>query len=151
MSERRRHRLQLRRFLRDGAASSYRARDGQPGQPGRLRIVVVNDRGQQSEFASPYDLQLITFDVAREYSILEPDSLISIDKIVIRNCGGMPTPANYTIRIFLRSDRWLLCDEVDLVMHRSLQPGETYTFAEHGLRVRLNDYVVSETGFSAVR
>ncbi len=81
---------------------------------------------------------------AREYNILEPDSLISVDKIVVRNCGGMPTPDNYTIRIFLECDRWLLYDEVDLVMHRSLQPGETYTFTEHGLRVRLGDYVVDE-------
>ena len=129
---------------RDGASSAYRARDGQPGRVGQLRIIVVGDRGQQAEYASPYDLQLITFDVAREYNILEPDSLISVDKIVVRNSGGMPTPNNYTMRVFLQCDRWLLYDEVDLVMHRSLQPGETYTFTQHGLRVRLGDYVVEE-------
>lgn len=129
---------------RDGAPSAYRAKDGQPGRVGQLRIVVIGERGEQTEYASPYDLQLITFDVTREYSILEPDSLISVDNIVLQNCGGMPTPDNYTIRIFLQCDRWLLYDDVDLVMHRSLQPGETYTFTEHGLRVRLGDYVVDE-------
>ena len=98
----------------------------------------------KTEYASPYDLELVTFDVGREYNILEPDSLISVDRIVVRNCGGMPTPDNYTIRIFVECDRWMLYDEVDLVMHRSLQPGETHTFTEHGLRVRLGDYVVDE-------
>lgn len=129
---------------RDGASSAYRARDGHPGRVGEFRIVVVGQQGQQTAFGSPYDLQLVTFDVAPEYKTIEPDSLISVDKIVIRNCGGMPTPSNYTIRIFLRSDRWLIYDEVDLVLHQSLQPGEKYTFLRNGLRVRVGDYVVDE-------
>ena len=33
---------------RDGASSAYRARDGQPGRDGQLRIVVVGNRGEQN-------------------------------------------------------------------------------------------------------
>ncbi len=127
---------------RDGAPSAYRARDGSPGEPGQFRITVVHRDGTRTDYPSPYDLELVTFDIASEYEILEPDSLVSIDRIVVRNIGGMPTPENYTVRIYLASDRWVESDEVDLVMHRSLRPGETYTFADHGLRFRIGDFVV---------
>ena len=129
---------------RDGAASAYRARDGQPGAVGKLQIIVLDDQGRQTTYASPYDIELVTFDVAREYSVLEPDSLISVDKIVVRNCGGMPTPNNYTIRIYLPSDRWLDCDAVDLVIQQSIAAGDTFTFHQRGLRARLGDYAVDQ-------
>ncbi len=127
---------------RHGASSNYRARDGAPGNCGLLRIIVVAPDGSQDEYASPYDLELIDFDVAREYVILEPDSLVSIDNVVVQNTGGMPTPDNFTIRISIESDRWLIHDGVDLVLPRSLDPGETFTFSNQGLRVRLGDHVV---------
>lgn len=127
---------------RDGRGSSYRARDGQAGTTGQLKIVVKHSDGSESIYPAPYDLELITFDVASEYSVLEPDSLISIDNVVIRNCGQMPTPGNYTIRISIQSDRWLVHDEVDLVLPKSLAPDETYVFGDRGLRLRLGDHVV---------
>ena len=127
---------------RDGAASSYRARDGSPGSPGQFTIEVVSTDRQPQRYPSPYDLELVSFDVTSEYEILEPDSLVSLDQIVVRNCGGMPTPDNYTVRVRLASDRWILNDEVDLVMHRSLEPDETHAFADCGLRFRLGDFVV---------
>ncbi|MGI9470865.1 MAG: hypothetical protein ACR2NZ_05000, partial [Rubripirellula sp.] len=129
---------------RNGAPSSYRARDGRQGSAGLLRILVFDSQGNATEYDSPFDLELLTFDVARENDILEPDSLVSVDNLVVRNRGGMPTPANYSIRVFLQSDRWLIRDEVDLVLEQSLQPGETYTFSQEGLRARLGDYVVDE-------
>lgn len=122
--------------------SRYRASDGSPGNVGQLRIVVTEADGRLVEYDSPYDLELVTFDIGREHAILEPDSLISLDNLVIENVGGMPTPANYTIRVFVQSDRWLIHDAVDLVMHRGLQPGESYTFDQQGLRIRLGDFVV---------
>ena len=144
---------------RDGRASHYRAKDGHPSLPGQLQVGVHRsgkDHSGKSRSDSPhsnesvqwypslYDLELVTFDIASEYSVMEPDSLVSVDQIVIRNCGGMPTPPNYTVRILLTPDPWLLSDEVDLVLHRSLEPGETYTFAHHGLRFRLGDHVVDQ-------
>lgn len=129
---------------RDGRSSRYRARDGQAAQPGKLRIKVRESDGQLSYHPAPFDLELVTFDIASEYSILEPDSLVSVDRIVVRNCGGMRTPENYTIRIFLQRDDWLVSEEVDLIMHQSLQPGQTYTFTDHGLRLRIGDYVVDQ-------
>ncbi len=127
---------------RSGADSFYRARDGEEGSAGWLRIVVVDDRGIQTEYDSPYDLQLINFDVVGEYAILEPDSLISIENIEIQNVGGMPTPANYTIRVFIESDDWLIADGGDLLLPHPLAPGESLTFSDHGLRIRLGDQIV---------
>jgi hypothetical protein len=127
---------------RDGASSSYRARDGSQGSPGQLRIEVIGDDRTPQYYGSPFDLELVSVDIACEYEILEPDSLMSLDQIVVGNCGGMPTPHNYTIRVRLDSDRWILSDEVDLVMHRALEPGETHTFAGRGLQFRIGDYVV---------
>ena len=126
---------------RNGYPSSYRAKDGQPGSAGRLRIVVANQDGSTAEYRAPYDLQLVDFDVAGESDVFEPDSLISIDNIVIRNTGGMPTPENYLIRIYHPSDDWLFSDGVDLILPRSLAPDETHIFNNQGLRLRLGDQV----------
>ena len=127
---------------RSGHRSKYRAEDGAPGNVGLFRIVVESKSGGLLEYPSPYDLGLISFDIASEYTILEPDSLISLDNIEIENFGGMPTPDNYTIRLSIQSDRWLIHDEVDLVMHQALASGERYTFTQHGLKIRLGDYIV---------
>ncbi|QDT07943.1 hypothetical protein K227x_63720 [Rubripirellula lacrimiformis] len=136
---------------RDGRTSGYRARDGWPGSVGTFKIVVVDDQGRQRTYDSPYDLELVTFDVASEYTILEPDSLVSIDNLTVRNCGGMPTPPNYMVRIYLDSDQWLHCDGVDLVISHSIAPEQTHTFDTRGLRLRLGDYVVDEPRKRAFR
>lgn len=128
---------------RDGRPSIYRAKDADPGCNGRFSIDVLEANGSRTSYPSPFDLQLITFDIASEYDVYEPDSLVSVDQIVIQNCGGMPTPSNYTVRVFLRRDTWLISDEVDLVLHRSLQPGESYTFEDAGLGFRIGDFVVN--------
>ena len=127
---------------RNGAASSYRARDGMTARTGTLQIEVVNEAGIRKHYGAPYNLELLTFDVAREYQLLEPDSLISVDNLVIRNSGGMPTPPNYSVRVFVQSDRWLIYDNVDLVLEQSLEPSETITFDRNGLKVRLGDHIV---------
>ena len=97
---------------------------------------MTDGRGGSKHYDSPYDLELVTFDVASEYAVLEPDSLVSLDNLTVRNCGGMPTPPNYMIRIYLDSDEWILCDGTDLVISQSLAPEESYTFDARGLRFR---------------
>jgi hypothetical protein len=129
---------------RSGRDSLYRATDGQTGKDGRFRIEVVDAHQNVTTFDSPYDLELVSFDIASEYSVIEPDSVLSIDNIVIRNCGGMPTPSNYTVRVFIECDEWLLTDGCDLVMHRRLQPGETFCFDRCGLRMRIADCIIAE-------
>ena len=76
-----------------------------PGLPGRFKIIVNDSHGGRTEYASPFDLELVSFDVVGENEILEPDSLVSIDNVEIRNRGGMPSPANYTVRVLLESRR----------------------------------------------
>lgn len=129
---------------RDGAASRYRARDAWAGNTGKFKIVVFDDDGHETHYDSPFDLELVTFDVASEYTILEPDSLVSLDNVTVRNCGGMPTPPGYMIRIYLEDDDWIDCDGVDLVLSQSIAPEETYTFDARGLRFRLGDYIVDD-------
>ncbi|WP_146532564.1 DUF7932 domain-containing protein [Rubripirellula reticaptiva] len=129
---------------RTGSMSRYRARDAQPGDDGRFQIVVTDSRGGQQTYDSPYDLELVTFDIASEYTVMEPDSLVSIDKLTVRNCGGMPTPPNYTVRIYLESDEWLLVNSVDLEINHSLAPEETYTFDTAGIRLRIGDYIADD-------
>lgn len=127
---------------RAGASSSYRARDGAQGSAGQLRIEVIGGDRTPQYYGSPFELELVSLDIASEYDLLEPDSLVSLDQIVVRNCGGMPTPDNYTMRIRLASDRWILSDDVDLVMHRALEPGETHAFLGRGLQFRIGDFVI---------
>lgn len=128
---------------RDGAPSSYRADDGTPGRNGRLRIVVNGPRGVQTQYESPYDLELVSFDIASEYRIYEPDSLASLERISVRNRGGMPTPPNYKIRILLPSDTWIQSEETELVLPRVLEPEETYTFDDECLSLRWTNVIVN--------
>lgn len=128
---------------RSGSPSRRRARDGRSGNDGKLSIIVNHANGSKQQYDSPYDLELVSFDISSEYEILEPDSLVSVDNVTVRNCGGMPTPPNYSIRTFLPSDDWLLCENIDLVLPHSLSPDESYTFSDSGLRLRLADVIVS--------
>ena len=117
---------------RDGYPSRYRASDGIQGAQGRFRIIVVDAAGNITSTTRRLILELISFDVTSEYAVLEPDSLISIDNVVVRNCGGMPLPDNYTIRVFLEVDRWLLYDQVDLEMQCRCAPGIRSRFRKQG-------------------
>ena len=125
-----------------GAPSMYRAKDGVPGRVGKLTVTVIDQYGRKKRYPSPYNLELVTFDIVGEESVLEPDSLVSLDRLTIRNCGGMPTPPNYRVRIFLDSDQWILQDDQHLTIEKSIQPGHTYTFTDQGLKFRLGDHVV---------
>ncbi|GAA5505329.1 hypothetical protein [Novipirellula caenicola] len=127
---------------RDGAPSSYRTSDGIPGDDGRLRIVVHGPGDRQTQYSSPYDLELVSFDIASEYRIYEPNSLASLERITVRNRGGMPTPPNYQIRICLPSDTWIQSDETDLVLPKVLEPGETFTFDDACLSLRWSNVIV---------
>ncbi|EMI20225.1 hypothetical protein RMSM_02844 [Rhodopirellula maiorica SM1] len=128
---------------RDGAPSSYRAHDGNPGKNGRLRIVVLGPHGDRTQFNSPYDLELVSFDIASEYSVIEPDSLANLERITVRNCGGMPTPPNYTIHVHLPTDTWIRSDENKLVLPGVLEPGESYTFNDECLSLRWTNVIVN--------
>ena len=136
---------------RDGRPSRYRAADASPGQAGELKILVREPNGTLTSYRSPYDLELVTFDVVGEYGILEPDSLVSIDRLVLRNRGGMPTPENFTVKVFLPSDDWIQREGIDMTLNRSIPPGETHTFEDHALRLRLADYCVDRPRKRAFR
>ena len=129
---------------RDGAPSFYRAKDGLRGDDGRFEIQVIQPNGGVRRFPSPYDLQLVSFDVASETKILEPDSLVSLDAITVINRGGMPTPPNYVVRVTLPIDQWIESDEIDLILPCSIAPGERHTFRSDGLGFRIGDYVVGQ-------
>ncbi|MGB7342922.1 MAG: hypothetical protein WBD20_01805 [Pirellulaceae bacterium] len=126
----------------DGASSFYRAKDAIPGLPGRLMIEVVGEGGRVDRFDSPYDLELISFDIVGEYDILEPDSLVAVENVTIRNSGGMPTPANYDVRFFLDTDEWVLQDDRHLFLQHAIDSDEYYTFEAQGLLFRIGDHVV---------
>lgn len=129
---------------RCGLPSHYYAHDGKQGPAGKLQIHVTHADGSHTYHASPFNLELVTFDVSRENHILEPDSLISIDHITVRNSGGMPLPNNYPIRIFLEPDDWLECDGDGLQLQQALQPGESSTFTRKGIQLRIADYLVNQ-------
>ncbi len=128
----------------DGAPSRYTARDGRSGNEGRFCIRVQHSDGTAIQYASPYDLELTSFDIASEYTIFEPDSIASLDNLTVCNIGGMPTPPNYTIRIFLSSDEWILSEEIELTLPHSLAPEESFTFKDKGLRFRFSNVVIHE-------
>lgn len=136
---------------RPGRPSIYRARDAAAGRDGKLSIQV-NGPGQAiAIYDSPFDVQLEAFDVASEYDILEPDSLISVDNLVIRNVGGMPTPPDYHIAIRVIADRWLLSRRVTLVLRRALQPGESFCFDRVGIPIRLGEDAIDDPRKRAFR
>ena len=127
-----------------GSASRYQAKDASPGRVGRLSIFVRENDGSSTRFDAPYDLELVSFDIASEYSVLEPDSIVSVDRVVVRNRGGMPTPYNYAVRVHLPSDDWIHRSGEDLLIQEPIQPGETFEFVDQGLRFRIGDYVVDQ-------
>ena len=126
----------------NGAPSMYRAKDAAPGDVGQLKIRVATRDGRHADYHSPYDLELETFDVVGEQTILEPDSLVSLDRLVVTNSGGMPTPANYQTRIYLDTDEWILQDDKHLIVAESIAPGESHMFDSQGLKFRIADHVV---------
>lgn len=127
-----------------GLPSLYRAQDGHQGAAGKLQILVTDSTGKRTTYPSPFDLELTTFDVAAETNVIEPDSLISIDQIEVRNSGGMPLPHNYPIRILVETDRWLHSSGSGLQLRQPLQPDETTVFTTDGIALRVSDYVVEQ-------
>ncbi len=63
--------------------------EGMPGQEGNFTIVVRSGDGQEQEYTSPYNLELVDFDIEDENGdgIFEPGEHIIIRRIRIRNTG----------------------------------------------------------------
>lgn len=74
---------------RPGAVISNRLVEGSPGKNGSFTIIVRSCDGEEQEYPSPYNLELVDFDIEDENGdgIFEPGEHIMVKRIRIRNTG----------------------------------------------------------------
>ncbi|KAF8540941.1 hypothetical protein BDD12DRAFT_546975 [Trichophaea hybrida] len=100
----------------DGSLSTMTPRDGPDGIPGSGRITVRQADGSRQSYMSKYTIELVSFQVTDENDdgIIEPGEYIYIERIVVHNKGGMPTPSETPIPVMVRSTEWIqLCDDLE--------------------------------------
>jgi hypothetical protein len=104
---------------------------GLTGHSGVGHINVLHENGTQSTYTSRYKLELVSFEIQDENhdGIFEPGECVLIQRIRIRNQGGMPSPA-CPIPITVLPSKWIepLEDEEGRVfLSRSIPIGESVT------------------------
>ncbi len=82
------------------------APNGRDGQKGSYVFRVLKRDGTVSEYSGTFDLELISFQIESELgnTFFEPEEIITLNSIQIKNNGPMPSPAG---KISLFSDKIL--------------------------------------------
>ena len=103
---------------------------GANGRDGALTIAVITATGAETRWPSRYDLELVSFRLVEDDSpdsdgIYEFGEIVVATDLVLRNVGGMPTPAHQRVRVVLAEGTWV--DPLGETLHltHSLAPGES--------------------------
>ncbi|PKN54086.1 MAG: hypothetical protein CVU56_28440, partial [Deltaproteobacteria bacterium HGW-Deltaproteobacteria-14] len=103
---------------------------GADGRDGALTIAVTTATGAETRWASRYDLELVSFHLVEDDSpdrdgVFEFGEIAVATGLVVKNVGGMPTPAHQRVRVVLAEGTWV--DPLGETLHltRSLAPGES--------------------------
>ncbi|MEO5969727.1 MAG: hypothetical protein ABIQ95_07340, partial [Bdellovibrionia bacterium] len=132
---------------RSGSSGWGNTSSGPYGAMGEFAIQVQEDDGTLSTYSSCYDLSLIDFKRSEENNdaIYEPGETVTISHIRVRNSGGMSTPTQSQIQLFLHSHDWIISDGQKLILSKSLAPGEEFEIPGT-LSFKINDYKVDQSG-----
>ena len=124
----------------DGPDGAARVKAGDKGEDGEYKIIV-GERGRTREYTHRYDMEIIDFEIHNDNNdgIFEPGEKATIVNLAVKNTGGMPTPPNHPVTIFLATSEWVLPEPVQLKVPKSLAPGESYIFKEEVLPFQIPD------------
>ncbi|KAE8447503.1 hypothetical protein EG329_010633 [Mollisiaceae sp. DMI_Dod_QoI] len=100
---------------------------GRAGPQGSIQIKVIRGDLSEATYPSPYNLQVVKFDIIdeNEDGINEPGEHLLVHNIRVRNAGGMPSPALRSIHLLIQGTQFLepiTSEPVELP--RSIQPGQ---------------------------
>lgn len=139
--------------------SGHSGTTGQAGLPGRNGTegnfyieVVTSDTGSVERFRSPFDLEIVEYQLRDAYQdeIWEPGEMIYMAHLTVRNRGAMPMPAGRHAYLICRSNELLLSEPLALRLPAALEAGERYTFTEE-LAVRIRRPKPLEIGENPLR
>ncbi|MBI4425653.1 MAG: hypothetical protein HY554_18120 [Elusimicrobia bacterium] len=120
----------------DGRGSRRAASPGAAAPEGKLELLLTDDHGEvQGRFDEIYDLELLGFELESRNvdGIFEPGEEVVVSRIRLRNrpgAGRLPTPEKQPIRVLFRPNGYLGASHSDLVIPKSLAPGEEFEFAQ---------------------
>lgn len=106
---------------------------------GKVTYRVWNGK-KSVDYESRYDLKVdsYTIESQNDDGVLEPSELVYVKDITVRNTGGMPTPKDAAIEMYIRERNFVTDTGVRLHLEKSLEPGESYTFPKP-LEFRVKD------------
>lgn len=115
---------------------------GPSGSRGRFTIHVKH-QDQIAQYPARYDLQLVSFTHrSRNHDgIYEPQEEVLVEKIAVKNVGGMPTPGHCDVELRLQQAGWVLPHDMSLPVPRRLAPGQTHVFETEALVFRIGDFL----------
>lgn len=131
----------------DGRSGRGRIDAGRSGAPGTFTIIVEDSNQRQRTYSQVYGLKVENFQLAEgsRNGILEPGEQVTVSQIRVKNTGGMPTPPNHPIELFLENSRWAVSRPIRVLIPRSLRPGESLTLSE-SLQFDIPNHTVAEVG-----
>jgi hypothetical protein len=115
---------------RSGNPGSAPLSSGRTGLDGAYTIVVESG-SQAGSYPSRYELRLLDLQLENENQdgIFEPGERVIIHDLLVRNVGGMPTPANHPISIEVAGSGWVEARDAVIRLPRPLAPGEKFRFS----------------------
>ncbi len=120
----------------DGQSGSVGRGDTSPGQDGddgKFEFIVVEPNGRETVYRRPFDLQLLSYDLrdsapgGNEDGIFEPNEILTISRIRIKNVAQMPSPRMTDVILSIQTSNWLIANPVDKVVVPSLNGGQEIT------------------------
>lgn len=94
---------------RDGNDGNAITRNGSDGQTGSFKYVIESKEGRRKEYQDKYYLKVIDFGQAYDYDdgIVEPGELGTVDQLVIKNTGSMPSPMHTYFTLRVKGIKWV--------------------------------------------
>ncbi|NVB76770.1 MAG: hypothetical protein HOV81_00110 [Kofleriaceae bacterium] len=131
---------------RQGRSGNARVSNGARGNRGRFEIRVATESGVKS-YASRYDLRLVQFrhDSLNQDCVYEPGELARVFGIVVKNVGGMPTPAKDDLQLSLVAKGWVLPEPGELLCPPGLAPNVCHEMAGE-LTFRIKEFEPTSPG-----
>ena len=124
-----------------GRSADARVVAGKSAKQGSFTIGVDSESGRTT-YPQRYHLQLLDFSHASDNrdGIYEPQETVRVFDLEVQNVGGMPTPPNHEIHLWLRQHGWVLPAEEKLVLPGSLAPGARLELSDEELHFEIGDY-----------
>src|SRR5581483_11371864 len=98
------------------------------------KVINNSTTSQPQLYNRMYQITLVNFDikVEDENGIYEPEAIVNIRNIKVRNTGGMPTPANYDVEISIEKSIGIhSINENRLYLPKSIEPTQEVILSDN--------------------